>query len=146
MTRKLFAWLNLAWYFGRHIVTRAAIRPLTRGRDLRRFTGIVEPEGYVPLDPAARLEFPRYMNCVQCGLCAIACESLQRQPHSAWDEAWTFVAGASRSIDRTALVVRDMTECAFAASTERVCPMGVPINHMAATIRNMAGPDLKVEE
>jgi succinate dehydrogenase/fumarate reductase-like Fe-S protein len=136
--RKLAAWLNLAWHFGRHEITRVPLRPFLRGRDLRRFTAALNPEGYVALDPTARTEFPRYMNCVHCGLCAIACEPLQRRPHSAWDEAWTFVVGGSRSLDQATLVAQELPECAMTASTERVCPMGVPINHMAATIRGMA--------
>jgi heterodisulfide reductase subunit C len=138
MMRKLGAWANLAWHFARHISTRAPLRPFQRGRDLRRFAGAVVPEGYVPLDGPARLEFPRYMNCVHCGLCALACEPLQRSPCSAWEEAWTFVAGASRSLDHADLVARELPDCAVSASAEHVCPMGVPINHMAATIRRMS--------
>ena len=138
MMRKFTAWLNLAWHFGLHVLTRLPVRPLRRGRDLRRLSQALTPEGYIPLDAAARVEFPRYMNCVHCGLCAIACEPLQRRPHSAWDEAWTFVAGASRSLDHAALVARELPECALETSAERVCPTGVPINHMAATIRGMA--------
>ena len=75
---------------------------------------------------------------MQCGLCAIACEPLQRRPGSAWEEAWTFVAGASRSLDHVDMVARELPDCALTDSAERACPMGVPINHMAATIRRMA--------
>ena len=137
ITRKLGAWLNLAVRFGLHVLTRMPLRPFRRGRDLLRFSETVGGEGYVPLDPDARAAFPRYMNCVHCGLCAIACESLHDAPASAWDEAWTFVAGASRSLDRAQLVAHELSACASAPEAERVCPMGIPIGHMAATIRRL---------
>lgn len=138
ITRRLVAWLNLALHFGLHVLTRMPLRPFRRGRDLLRFSETVGGEGYLPLDPDARGAFPRYMDCVHCGLCAIACESLQAEPASAWAEPWTFVAGASRSLDRAQLVAHELPACASAAEAERVCPMGVPINDMAAMIRRMA--------
>lgn len=137
MSRKLFAWLNLAWHFAKHVTTRLWLRPFRRGRELARFRKQVEPEGYVPLPAAARAEFARYMGCVQCGLCALPCASLHAVPASAWDEAWTFVTGASRSLDHVGLVASDMSDCAHAPAAEKVCPMGVPINHIAESIRVM---------
>lgn len=137
ITRKLVAWLNLASRFGLHVLTRMPLRPFRRGRDLLRFSTAVDAEGYAPLDPEARAAFPSYMNCVQCGLCALACTSLQEQPASAWAEAWTFVAGASRSLDRAQLVAHELPACASAPEAEIVCPMGIPINDMAALMRRL---------
>lgn len=137
MNRKLAAWLNLASSFGVHVLTRMPLRRLRRGRDLLRFSEAVTAEGYVPLDPASRIEFPHYMNCVHCGLCAIACDNLYSAPASAWDEAWTFVSGASRSLDRVQLVARDLGDCASAPEAARNCPRGIPINDMAAAIRRL---------
>jgi D-aminopeptidase len=142
--RKLAAWANLAWYFGAHVVTRLWLRPFRHGRDLRRFNNAVVPEGYVPLNAAERAEFVSYMGCVHCGLCAIACEPLQAAPTSAWDEAWTFVAGASRSLDRVKVVAADLAICAHTPSTQQICPMGVPINRMAATVQRMSTATLLV--
>ncbi len=139
MTRKLFAWLNLSWHFALHATTRLPLRRFRSGRDLQRFAQATNAEGYVPLDPAARLEFPRYMNCLHCGLCALACPPLQSRPGSAWEEAWTFVAGSSRSLDRARLVAQELSDCALTESVERACPAGIPINHMAASIRRIAG-------
>jgi succinate dehydrogenase/fumarate reductase-like Fe-S protein len=141
ITRKLVAWLNLAARFGLHVLTRMPLRPFRRGRDLLRFSTAVGAEGYAALDPQARLAFPSYMNCVQCGLCALACTSLQDEPASAWEEAWTFVAGGSRSLDRAALVAHELPACASATEAERVCPMGIPISDMAATIRRLGSSD-----
>jgi D-aminopeptidase len=134
MTRKLVAWLNLAWHFGVHVVTRLPVRAFRRGADLRRFNETVEPEGYVPLSATERTDFPRYMACIHCGLCALPCTS---PAQSAWDEAWTFVGGASRSLDRAPLVARDLSKCADSAEAEAVCPMGIPIRQMGATVRRM---------
>jgi D-aminopeptidase len=135
MTRKIVAWLNLAWHFGVHVLTRLPVRAFRAGKDLRRLTETVEPEGYVPLAPAERADFPRYMGCIHCGLCALPCTSATQ---SAWGEAWTFVGGASRSLDRAPLVARDLTECVDLPEPEAVCPMGIPIRQMGATIRRMA--------
>lgn len=135
MSRKLFAWINLAWHFAKHVLTRLWLRPFRGGRDLARFRKQVEPEGYVPMPAPMRAEFPRYMGCIHCGLCAIPCASLQAAPASAWDEAWTFVTGASRSLDHVDLVNADVSECVHAPAVEKVCPAGVPINHMADQMR-----------
>ncbi|HUP90401.1 MAG TPA: P1 family peptidase [Longimicrobiales bacterium] len=137
MTRKIFAWLNLAWHFAKHVTTRLWLRPFRGGRDLARFNKKVAPEGYVPMPADAREQFVGYMHCVHCGLCAINCTTLQEKPDNAWNEAWTFVAGASRSLDRAQLVTNDMSECPHDPKTQAVCPTGVPINHMADAIRRM---------
>lgn len=132
--RKLRAWLNLAWYFALHVTTRLPLRPFTRGRDLQRFKKAVGAEGYVPLPADSRLQFPRYMNCIQCGLCSLACDAQE----SAWDEAWTFVAGASRSLDSSSLVSGDLRACVQAEAPERACPMTIPIRHIANTYKAIA--------
>lgn len=139
MGRKIFAWLNLAWYFALHVLTRLPWRVFRRGRDLRRFNGTAGAEGYLPLEPAARNEFPRYMNCIQCGLCALPCDTA---PASAWHDAWTFVAGGSRSLDRASLVANDLSGCSSNPDAAAMCPMGIPITNMSETIRRMAATTL----
>lgn len=140
MKNRIFAWLNLAYRFGVHVLLRLPMRPFTRGRDYQRFTNAVEPEGYKPLTPAERAQFPQTMNCVHCGLCSIVCPELAAAPDHAWNEAWTFVAGASRSIDRAQLVASDLGPCADCSACAGVCPTGVPITHMAAMVRRLAEP------
>jgi succinate dehydrogenase/fumarate reductase-like Fe-S protein len=138
VTRKLVAWLNLAWFFGRHVTTRWWLRPLRPGRDLARFNRAIAAEGYVPLEPATRDNFTRYMACVHCGLCALPCDQLQNHPHSAWDEPWTFVGGAARSLDQSRLIAIDLPACAQQPGIDAICPMGVPINQMSGAILRMA--------
>ena len=136
MTRKLAAWLNLAWHFNKHVFTRLWLRPFRHGRDLARFEGAVEPEGYVPLLADERAAVPASMRCVHCGLCAIPCT--REKNFSAWEEAWTFAGGASRSLDHAQLVAADLAHCAEDPTNEMVCPTRVPITRMAAGIRRMA--------
>lgn len=138
MTRKLGAWLNLAWHFAKHVTTRLWLRPFRAGRDLARFNHTVAPEGYVPLPAASRAEFPSYMRCIHCGLCALPYDDLQNTPASAWAEPWTFVSGASRSLDRAHMVSADLQPFAEPHAAQRVCPMGIPIVNMTRTIRGIA--------
>lgn len=138
ITGRTLAWLNLAWNFGRHVVVQMPVRLAGRSRDAERFRSAVIPEGYVPLEPAERAMMPATMRCINCGLCSLACPEIAAGPLSAWDEAWTFVAGPSRSIDRAAVVAADMTPCADCEACASVCPTGVPIPRLAATLRRLA--------
>lgn len=138
MKNRIIAWLNLAWRFAVHVLLRLPLRPFTRGRDYKQFTEVVEPEGYRPLTADERAVFPQTMNCVHCGLCSIVCPELRAAPAGAWDEAWTFVAGASRSIDRAQIVAADLSACTNCSACSAVCPTGVPITHMAAMVRRLA--------
>ena len=130
---QLVAWTNLAWRFAVHVTTRLPARLIGRGHDIARFTAAVEPEGFLPLLPEERERFPRYMRCVHCGLCAIP---QMEQPASAWEEAWTFVSGPSRSLDRARLVALDIPAGAN-TTAETVCPTGVPIAAMAAAVKRL---------
>jgi len=139
LSKRILAWLNLAYRMGIHVLFRLPFRPFRRGRDFARFTGQVEPEGYRPLLADERAEFPTWMNCVHCGLCSLACPEIAAAPATAWDEAWTFVAGASRSLDRAELVAPQLAPCTRCAACQAVCPTGVPITHMAAALTRLRG-------
>jgi succinate dehydrogenase/fumarate reductase-like Fe-S protein len=139
MKNRIFAWINLAYHFGLHVVVRLPARALGRRNDYQRFRSTVTTEGYVPLSAPERDRFPSFTNCIHCGLCSFACPELSAAPASAWDEAWTFVAGPSRSLDRATLVAHDLTPCARCAECAAVCPTGVPIPFMAAALQRMAG-------
>jgi ferredoxin len=139
MRRRIQAWLNLAYRFNRHVLTRMPLRLLRRGRDYARFRDAVAAEGYVPLDAAGRAALPQFMNCVHCGLCALACPELAATPASAWDEAWTFASGASRALDRAALVMQHASPCTDCNACAAACPTGVPIPLIAHTLRSMGG-------
>jgi D-aminopeptidase len=135
--RKIGAWLNLAWHFAKHVVTRLPMRPFRRGRDLARYNAAIAPEGFVPLTAAQRTAFPQFMNCVHCGLCSIACRDTREQPMSAWEEPWTFAGGASRSLDRVPLIAGQLPACSTRPETAAICPTGVPIPKMANTFKQL---------
>jgi succinate dehydrogenase/fumarate reductase-like Fe-S protein len=132
MKNRVAAWLNLAYHFGIHVLFRMPTRLLRGGKQSARFLDAVLPEGYVPLTAEERAAMPAFMTCIHCGLCALACPVIREAPASAWDEAWTFVAGSSRSIDRAALVAAP--PCARCGECEAVCPTGVPITRLAAVL------------
>jgi hypothetical protein len=134
LTGRALAWLNLAYHFNKHILVRLPKRAFRGGDDAERFRDAVEPEGYVPLSPSERELMPRAMRCINCGLCAIAGSS--GKPVSAWDEAWTFVAGPSRSIDRAHIVAAGLPSAALAQAAA-VCPMRIPIEEIATMLRRL---------
>ena len=135
---RTLAWANLAWNFGRHVLVQMPARAFGRGEDAQRFRDAVLPEGYIPLAPADRALVPAAMRCINCGLCALACDALAQQPASAWDDAWTFAAGTSRSLDHVPLVAAHLAACTADAQAAAVCPMGVPIPAMRAMITRLA--------
>jgi succinate dehydrogenase/fumarate reductase-like Fe-S protein len=138
LTGRTLAWVNLAWNFGRHVVVQMPVRLLGRSRDAQRFRDAVLPEGYIPLEPAERAALPSFMQCINCGLCSLACPDPVAADASAWQEAWTFVAGPARSLDRTILVAADLTGCADCDACADVCPTGVPIPQLAGMVRRLA--------
>jgi succinate dehydrogenase/fumarate reductase-like Fe-S protein len=139
-TGRALAWLNLAWRFGRHVLVRMPGRVVRGSADMQRFLDEVVPEGYTPMAAEDRELLPSVMNCINCGLCSLACPTLREAPASAWAGTWTFVAGPSRSIDRAALVLADATPCAACDDCAAVCPTGVPIPQLAGLVRRMAAP------
>ena len=130
--RRATAWLNLAYRFGRHVL-RMPTRLVRNGSDAARFLDAVIPEGYVPLTPEERDIVPAAMRCVHCGLCAFTTPATE-QAASAWDEAWTFVAGPSRSIDRSVLAAPQADALAGCDDCAAVCPAGVPIPQLARLV------------
>ena len=129
-TNRAVALANLGYRMAAHVLVRMPARALGLLHDRERFLAAVRPEGFLPLLPEERALFPRTMSCVHCGLCALA------TPHArtAWEEAWTFVAGPSRALDRAGVVAMSTPPSARDAAAARICPMGVPIDRMAAMI------------
>jgi hypothetical protein len=139
MKNKALAWLNLAYRFVVHVAVRMPVRALGSNAEARRFLAAVEPEGYVPLQAHERDLMPRVMRCVHCGLCSLACAPLRTAPRSAWEEPWTFVVGAARSIERGPLAAAAVQPCAHTSDGDLVCPTGVPIQALGRTIERLAG-------
>ena len=139
MKKRILAWLNLAYHFAVHVLLRVPARALRRGREVERFLAAVLPEGYAPVTPSERERFPALMGCIHCGLCSLACPTLREAPANAWAEAWTFVAGPSRALDRAPLI--EPGPCADCTACAAVCPTGVPIPALTALVTRMAAAD-----
>ncbi len=135
---RLRAWRGL----GRAMAVQLGALPLRRlrprGDGGRDFLGLVAAEGYVPLTAEERAVFPSFTRCVSCGLCALACPALREAPAAAWAEAWTFVVGPSRLLERARLAAASLEPCARCAACAAVCPTGVPIPRLAALIERLA--------
>ena len=138
MKNRAFAWINLAYRFAVHVLWRLPRRALGWRGDYTLFSSTTANEGYVPLQSAERARFPEFMQCIHCGLCSLSCPELRAAPASAWDEAWTFVAGPARSLERAPLVASGITPCAECSECEAACPTGVPIPQLAAMVKRMA--------
>lgn len=141
MKNRVIAWVNLAYRFALHVLWRMPRRVLRGRPDYQRFRSTVVPEGYAPLTADARARFPEFMACIHCGLCSLACPEIRAAPASAWSEAWTFVAGPARSLQRAPLVAADLTACTRCADCEAVCPTGVPITYMASVLKQLAAEE-----
>ena len=144
MIGRLQAWVNLAFHFWKHVLTRWWLRPFRRGRDLAWFRAQVEPEGYLPLAAADRAAFPDFMRCIHCGLCSIACPAIRESPASAWQETWTFVTGPARSLDRALLSGAAAEPCTRCDACVAACPTGVPIDRLAAMVQGLANAAARV--
>lgn len=137
MSSRLFAW----WLLGRRMALQlgaASLRPLRRPRGAPAFLAAVGPEGYLPLTRTERADLPAFTRCICCGLCSLACPAVRDAPASAWVEAWTFVAGPSRMLERSPLAATALEPCALCDACAAVCPTGVPIPRLAGMVRRLS--------
>src|SRR6266508_10633 len=85
-------------------------RRLRRARpQLSALVNTYAPDGMRALEPAERERHPRLVGCINCGLCALAAERI----------------GKTRLPDLVA--------------ASAVCPVGLPLDEVAAVVRRLAG-------
>ena len=137
LKNRALALANLGYQMARQVLVRMPLRAAGVARDKDNFLGAVRPEGFLPLTPSERAAFPRFMECIHCGLCSLACPEIAATPADAWREAWTFVAGPSRSLDEADLVAHEISPCTKCDACAAVCPTGVPIPLLAATLERL---------
>ncbi len=149
--RRVGAW----WLLGRRMAVQLATLPLRSlrregggrdGRGARALLAAVAPEGYLPLSAEERADFPAFTRCISCGFCALACPAIREAPAAAWAEAWSFVVGSSRLLERARLAAASLEPCARCAACAAVCPTGVPIPRLAAMIERLASVPIGREQ
>lgn len=128
---------SLADQFGRLLRRRPEARPATAEEVLTAYAG----EGLLPPTPSQQARMPAISRCVNCGLCALVAGRL----------------GRVRLADLPGAYLRDPGELGQAAgdldgatpgsaglaAAAAVCPVGVPLDEVAAVVLRLAGRDTK---
>jgi succinate dehydrogenase/fumarate reductase-like Fe-S protein len=120
---------KLAWAYGVHLARRRITRPRSQLDDL---FDTYAPDGIRALQPSERERHAHLVGCINCGLCALAAGRMgkTRLP----DLASSYMRLYARLGDASADVAGDEADLAAAASA---CPVGVPLEEVAAIVRRM---------
>lgn len=120
---------KLAWAYGVHLARRRLRRPRSQ---LVELFNTYAPEGMRAVDPAVRERHPRLVNCINCGLCALAAGRIgkTRLP----DLASSYMRLYARLGEASADVAGDDPDLVAASA---VCPVGLPLEEVAAVVRRM---------
>ena len=122
--------VKLAWAYGIHLARRRLSR---RRSQLSNLLETYAPDGIRPLDSATSELHPRLITCINCGLCALAAgrAGRTRLPDlaSSYMRLYARLGEASSDLDGE-------TPDLIAASA--VCPVGLPLEEVAAAVRRMA--------
>src|SRR3989449_4119316 len=121
---------RLAWAYGIH----QARRRLTRRRS--QLADLVETyaaDGIRAVEPQMRERHPRLVTCINCGLCALAAGRLgkTRLP----DLASSYMRLYARLGEASSDVEGETPDLAAAAA---VCPVGLPLDEVAAVVRRIS--------
>ena len=121
--------VKLAFAYGIHQVRR---RVTGRRSQLAMLESTYAADGIRQLEPAERERRPRLVTCINCGLCALAAGRIgkTRLP----DLASSYVRLYGRLGDAASDVAGDSPDLVAAAA---VCPVGVPLDEVAAVVRRM---------
>src|SRR5205823_12777437 len=118
--------------YGVHLARRRLRRPRPQ---LGELLETYSPDGIRTISPAERERHPRLVTCINCGLCALAAGriGMTRLPDlaSSYMRLYARVSDASSDLlaDGDASADPDLT-----AATS-VCPVGLPLQEVAAAIR-----------
>jgi hypothetical protein len=121
---------KLAFAYGVHLTRRKLTRPRSQ---LAKLLETYAPDGIRPLLPEERARHPRMIGCINCGLCALAAGRMGsvRLP----DLATSYMRLYARLGAAASDVDGESPDLAAAASA---CPVGVPLDEVAAIVRRLA--------
>jgi len=121
---------KLAFAYGVHLTRRRLTRPRSQ---LAPLLETYAPDGIRPLLPDERQRHPQLIGCINCGLCALAAGRMGsvRLP----DLATSYMRLYARLGAAASDLVGEAPDLAAAASA---CPVGVPLDEVAAIVRRLA--------
>lgn len=121
---------RLALAYGVHLAQRRLRRRRSELRDLFEVYG---PDGIRALDASMQERHPVMTNCISCGLCAFAASRIgkTRSPDlaSSYMRLYAGLSGAASDLG---------AENPDLAAASAVCPVGVPLDEVAAAVRRFA--------
>ncbi len=120
---------KLAWAYGMHLARRRVRRPRSQLAD---FLETYAPDGIRAVEVSVRENHPRLVGCINCGLCALAAGRVgkTRVP----DLASSYMRLYARLEEVSSDLAGDEADLAIASS---VCPVGLPLDEVAAAVRRM---------
>ncbi len=123
--------VKLAWAYGLHHTRRVLRRPRPQLDDLLATYG---PEGIHAITPDERAQLPQLVTCINCGLCAFAAARFgrTRPPDLASSYMRLYATLGEVSSDLSG-------DAAELAAASLVCPVGLPLEEVAAVVRHMSG-------
>ena len=124
------SYAKLAWAYGLHLARRRLTRPRSELADLLE---TYHTDGIRAIEPAERERHPRLVNCINCGLCALAAKRLgnTRLP----DLASSYMRLYARLSEASSDLEGDQPDLVAASA---VCPVGLPLDEVAAVVLRMS--------
>ena len=125
------SYAKLALAYGLHLARRRLTRSKSQLAELFETYG---KDGIQAIEPAERERHPRLITCINCGLCALAAKRVgkTRLP----DLASSYMRLYARLSEASSDLEGDEPDFAAASS---VCPVGLPLDEVAAVVRRMSG-------
>jgi hypothetical protein len=123
--------VKLALAYGVHQTRRRLVR---RKPQLGALLGTYRKDGIRALDASEQDRHPRLVTCINCGLCALAAGRIGRARLP--DLASSYMRLYSRLGEVAVDVEGETPDLAAAAA---VCPVGLPLDEVAAVVRRISG-------
>ena len=121
---------KLAWAYGLHLARRRLTRTKSQ---MPTLVQTYSPVGIRPLTVEERELHPRLVDCINCGLCALAAGRLgkTRLP----DLASSYMRLYARLADASSDLEGDTADLEAASAA---CPVGLPLADVSAVVRRLA--------